>query len=185
MTRIDNYDGENVTFHYNRHEDNKLITETVSAVDFIKKLIIHIPEKHFKLIRYYGIYAKHHKHENSLRLFIPKEKRRFHILRNSWRTLFSCHFISTLSCASAVIKWHFFKFDLTALRFLKNLILGLILLNSDHFFKYTIHQLSFNGEIKNSITLSKVLHYLFLLCLFWLVFYYIILFQKTQFPIQK
>ena len=91
-SRIDNYDGENVTFHYNRHEDNKLITETVSAVDFIKKLIIHIPEKHFKLIRYYGIYAKHHKHENSLRLFIPKEKRRFHILRNSWRTSVSLSF---------------------------------------------------------------------------------------------
>lgn len=99
--------------------------------------------------------------------------------------LFPCHFISTLSCASAVIKWHFFNFALTALRFLKNLILELILLNSDHFFKYTILQLSFNGEIKISITLSKVLHYLFLLCLFWLVFYYIILFQKTQIPIQQ
>ena len=82
-SRIDNYDGENVTFHYNRHEDNELITETVSAVDFIKKLIIHIPEKHFKMIRYYGIYAKHHKHEDKLHLFIPKEKRRFHILCNS------------------------------------------------------------------------------------------------------
>ena len=91
-SRIDYYDGQFVTFHYNRHEDNKLITETVSAVDFIKKLIIHIPEKHFKLIRYYGIYAKHHKHENSLRLFIPKEKRRFHILRNSWRTSVSLSF---------------------------------------------------------------------------------------------
>ena len=43
-SRIDNYDGENVTFHYNRHEDNELMTETVSAIDFIKKLIIHIPE---------------------------------------------------------------------------------------------------------------------------------------------
>ena len=99
--------------------------------------------------------------------------------------LFPCHFISTLSCASAVIKWHFFNFALTALRFLKNLIFGLILLNSDHFFKYTILQLWFNGESKNSITLSKVFHYLFLLCLFWLVFYYIILFQKSQFPIQR
>ncbi len=91
-SRIDYYDGQFVTFHYNRHEDNKLITETVSAVDFIKKLIIHISEKHFKLIRYYGIYDKHHKHENSLRLFIPKEKRRFHILRNSWRTSVSLSF---------------------------------------------------------------------------------------------
>ena len=31
-SRIDCYDGTSVTFHYNRHEDGKLITETVPAV---------------------------------------------------------------------------------------------------------------------------------------------------------
>jgi len=91
-SRIDNYDGENVTFHYNRHEDNELITETVSAIDFIKKLIIHIPEKYFKMIRYYGIYAKHHRHEGKLKLFISKEKRRFHTRQNVWRTSISSSF---------------------------------------------------------------------------------------------
>ena len=39
-SRIDDYDGENVSFHYTRHEDNKTITETVPALDFIKKLCI-------------------------------------------------------------------------------------------------------------------------------------------------
>ena len=91
-SRIDNYDGENVTFHYNRHEDNELITETISAIDFIKKLIIHIPEKYFKMIRYYGIYAKHHRHEGRLSLFISKEKRRFHTHQNVWRTSISLSF---------------------------------------------------------------------------------------------
>lgn len=85
-SRIDNYDGVNVTFHYNRHEDNKLITETVSAVDFIKKLIIHIPDKHFKMIRYYGIYAKKHKNSDKLFMAVPKEKRRFLASLNTWRT---------------------------------------------------------------------------------------------------
>ena len=91
-SRIDNYDGENVTFHYNRHEDNEFVSETVSAIEFIKKLIIHIPEKHFKMIRYYGIYAKHHRHEGKLSLFIPKEKRRFLIRQNAWRTSISLSF---------------------------------------------------------------------------------------------
>ncbi len=100
---------------------------------------------------------------------------------NSWRTSISLSFHFDPLCASAVIKWHFSKFALMALRFLKNLILWLILLNSECFLKYTIHQLSINGEIKNSTTLSEVLYYLFLLCLFWLDFYYIILFQETQF----
>ncbi len=58
-SRIDSYDGENVTFHYNRHEDEKLITETVPVLDFISRLVQHIPEKHFKQVRYYGIYARH------------------------------------------------------------------------------------------------------------------------------
>lgn len=85
-SRIDNYDGSSVTFHYNRHEDEKLIVETVSAYDFIKKLIIHIPEKHFKMIRYYGIYAKKHKNSNLLFPLVKKEKRRFLASLNAWRT---------------------------------------------------------------------------------------------------
>ena len=51
---------------YTRHEDNKTVTETIPALDFIQKLIVHIPEKHFKMLRYYGIYAKHHKQEKKL-----------------------------------------------------------------------------------------------------------------------
>ena len=57
-SRIDNYDGVFVTFHYNRHEDEKYVEETLPAMDFIKRLIRHIPEKHFKMIRYSGIYAR-------------------------------------------------------------------------------------------------------------------------------
>ena len=76
-SRIDKYDGNNVTFHYTRHEDDKTIEECIPAMDFIKRLIIHIPEKNFKMLRYYGIYAKHHKHEKHLRKCISLEKRKF------------------------------------------------------------------------------------------------------------
>ena len=54
-SRIDKYDGEMVTFHYNRHEDEQYIEETVPAMEFIQRLIRHIPEKHFKMIRYGGL----------------------------------------------------------------------------------------------------------------------------------
>ena len=84
-SRIDNYDGENVTFHYTRHEDNKTVTETIPALDFIQKLIVHIPEKHFKMLRYYGIYAKHHKQEKNLRKCISAEKQRFLRSIQDWR----------------------------------------------------------------------------------------------------
>lgn len=34
-----------------------------------------IPEKHFKMLRYYGIYAKHHKQEKNLRKCLSYKKR--------------------------------------------------------------------------------------------------------------
>ena len=84
-SRIDKYDGENVTFHYIRHEDHKTIEECIPALDFIKRLIVHIPEKHFKMLRYYGIYAKHHKQEKKLRRCISPEKQNFLRSLQDWR----------------------------------------------------------------------------------------------------
>ena len=84
-SRIDNYDGENVTFLYNRHEDNQLITETIPALEFINRLIKHIPEKHFKMIRYYGLYARHRKSDKKLNHAIAKEKHGIFLSFNNWR----------------------------------------------------------------------------------------------------
>ena len=47
---------------------------------------IQLPDKHFKTIRYYGIYAKNHRHKRNLHLYIPKENRRFHTHQNVWKT---------------------------------------------------------------------------------------------------
>ena len=60
-SRIDDYDSEKVTFHYTRHEDNIKVTECIPAMEFITRLIRYISEKHFKMLRYYGIYARQHK----------------------------------------------------------------------------------------------------------------------------
>lgn len=57
QSRITDYDGTCVTYWYQRHEDNKIVSKTEHAHDFIKKLIIHIPEKGFHMLRYYGLYA--------------------------------------------------------------------------------------------------------------------------------
>lgn len=60
-SRILKYDGENVTYKYTRHEDNKVIVETVHVYEFIKRIIRHIPEKNFKMVRYFGIYSRRSK----------------------------------------------------------------------------------------------------------------------------
>ena len=84
--RIDAYDGEYVTYHYNRHEDNKLIFRKIPSIDFIELLIQHIPEKHFKMIRYYGIYARHRDSDNKLYQAVSKEAHKIFLDFNRWRT---------------------------------------------------------------------------------------------------
>lgn len=76
-SRIDSYDGKDVTFHYNHHEDDAYVEETVPAMDFIRRLIRHIPEKHFKMIRYGGLYARRRDTDKKLSRAIPSEKHKF------------------------------------------------------------------------------------------------------------
>ena len=85
-SRIDSYDGDTVTFHYNRHEDNKYVVEKIPALDFISRLIQHIPETQFKMIRYYGIYARHREKDKLLFRAISKEAHPFLLSFNKWRS---------------------------------------------------------------------------------------------------
>ena len=84
-SRIDNYDGEFVTFHYNRHEDEQLVEETIPAIEFIQRLIRHIPEKHFKMIRYGGLYARHRNIDKHLNRAVSRKKAAFYKTFIQWR----------------------------------------------------------------------------------------------------
>ncbi len=54
--RIVGYDGEKVTFYYEKHSGQR--QEVVLPVlEFIHGVVRHIPPKQFKMIRYYGLYA--------------------------------------------------------------------------------------------------------------------------------
>ena len=99
-SRIDSYDGNFVRFHYNRHEDDAYVEESISAMSFIKRLIRHIPEKNFKMIRYYGIYAKHnYENDSSINHPITKEKRSVYSSFLKWRSnIFFSFGIDPLKC---------------------------------------------------------------------------------------
>jgi hypothetical protein len=56
-TRIKGYDGNNVTFEYLDHYENAKKTMTLSAQEFITRLISHIPDRYFRVIRYFGFLA--------------------------------------------------------------------------------------------------------------------------------
>jgi hypothetical protein len=57
LRRIEGYDGQRVTFRYADHRRG-LVRETLSAVEFIGRMIQHLPAKGFRMVRYYGIYAR-------------------------------------------------------------------------------------------------------------------------------
>jgi len=57
LRRITHYDGKNVTYRYDDHRRGK-VCETISAVEFIARMIRHLPPKGFRMVRYYGIYAR-------------------------------------------------------------------------------------------------------------------------------
>ena len=83
--RISSFDPKamTVTWFYDPHEDDDVKDEsekrgrqhvTESAEDFIKRLLIHVPDKGFQQIRYYGFYSNKCKTEpNTGLLFTPSE----------------------------------------------------------------------------------------------------------------
>lgn len=81
--RIINYDGNNVTFCYNAHEDESYHEETVTAEKFILMLLRHLIPSNYKIIRYYGFYRKKHKLHDKIELIIDVSSRR--IRTNSLR----------------------------------------------------------------------------------------------------
>ncbi len=87
QSRIIDYDGENVTYWYQSHEDGKIYNVTDHAHIFMKKLFIHIPEKGFNMLRYYGVYAKpYDAYKGINRLLKPHVRKIYRITRRwQWR----------------------------------------------------------------------------------------------------
>jgi hypothetical protein len=52
--RIEEYDGLQVTFRFLDHYNNTIDHVTMPVLQFISSLIMHIPDRYFRIIRYYG-----------------------------------------------------------------------------------------------------------------------------------
>ena len=55
-SRLIGYDGEEVMFCYEHKKEQYTIV--MKVFDFIESVIKHIPQKHQKLIRYYGLLSR-------------------------------------------------------------------------------------------------------------------------------
>jgi hypothetical protein len=100
QSRILDYAGSFLTFYYDRHEDGQRVVEKIHVFEFFKRLIIHIPEEQFKMVRYYGLYAKKYKHSSKLFLLLSYSVRKFNKDNNYWRVRLLLSFgIDPLRCS--------------------------------------------------------------------------------------
>jgi hypothetical protein len=56
-TRISKYDGNNVSFWFDDRNIHDKVFISLSVNDFISRIIRHIPDKYFKQVRYFGVFA--------------------------------------------------------------------------------------------------------------------------------
>ncbi len=98
-SRIIDYDGTYVTFWYQRHNDNLIVIEKIHAFEFISRLIVHIPDKIFKQIRFYGAYHNSTKLTIDVVKFLSQEKAKFMKSLNTWKSMIILSFsINPLVC---------------------------------------------------------------------------------------
>lgn len=83
-SKILKIDGDYITFWYQRHEDDLFVVETIHIFEFIKRIIIHIPEYQFKTIRYYGFYSKKSKFHDKMIMLVHPKKIEFARKFNKW-----------------------------------------------------------------------------------------------------
>ena len=83
-SKILNIKGDYITFWYQRHEDNLFVVETIHIFEFIKRIIIHIPEYQFKTIRYYEFYSKKSKFHDKMIMLVHPKKTEFARKFNKW-----------------------------------------------------------------------------------------------------
>ena len=100
QSRIISIDDEFISFWYQRHEDNQRVEETIPIFDFIKRLIVHIPDEQFKTLRYYGIYAKKCKYHDKLIKRLKPSTVHIRKLLSHWRESIHLSFgYDPLKCA--------------------------------------------------------------------------------------
>jgi hypothetical protein len=85
-SRIKGYDGKNVEFWYERHDNGKRIDVVLPVSDFMGKLIRHIPDRQFKMIRYYGIYSRRRKTRAQVIMSVWKKYKKLQYKKTNWRS---------------------------------------------------------------------------------------------------
>jgi len=61
LSRIISYDGKRVRFYYKDQDTGKEVKRALPVLEFINLSVSHVPEKNFKMVRRFGLYARSNK----------------------------------------------------------------------------------------------------------------------------
>ena len=82
-SRILSYDHatKTIRYYYEDHKTEERIEVEENVITFMKKLVVHIPESQFKMIRYYGLYVtSNHVHKEKISEILKKLLLRNHLM---------------------------------------------------------------------------------------------------------
>jgi hypothetical protein len=100
-SRIQSYNGQSVVFTYLDHYTDTTQTISLPVLDFLARLIAHIPDRYFRNIRYYGFLAQ--RLRSQLLPIVYRLLDQFHrtacTLYRTWRDLLKASFgLDPLTC---------------------------------------------------------------------------------------
>lgn len=102
QSRIIDYDKVSVTFWYQPHGATEKVIEKISVFKFITSLIRHIPEQHFKMLRYYGLYASSSNHNENIKRISNKHSHKTPTWRQNIIDSFSNDPLICAACGSVM-----------------------------------------------------------------------------------
>ena len=71
-----NKDSDDITWYYEDHATNEKVEVKESGLELLQKMIIHIPDKGFRMVRYYGFYhPKYQELLDEIHKLLGKEKK--------------------------------------------------------------------------------------------------------------
>lgn len=99
ITNID-FDNDVISYWYDDHTTGKRIEVNEHPFTFLSKLILHIPDKNFKMIRYYGLYAsKNHRYQEHINKMFKLETIKTLKQQSYWRySLISSFNVDPIMC---------------------------------------------------------------------------------------
>jgi len=106
--RIEEYDGKKVTFKFLDHYNNTVDRVTMSVFKFIGRLIMHIPDRSFRMIRYYGFLSNRTRGKMLPLVYMAIQQVVTKIIKTAgWRTMIWLSYKKDpLSCPNCAIQMH-------------------------------------------------------------------------------